>query len=145
MPGVLLRLALVLSAAVIVGLLALRLADERRCAATVEESLALVVSERRAPAEIADRARESCGDIERRALVALGLAGGGHERLGSDLMRDAVAQSPESFVAWSTLARIERSSGERPGEADRRARALNPLWEGPLPLPRLGDDPPAAG
>ena len=129
------RIALVLSAALVAVLLAVRLGDERACAGAHRDAAAVPPGAAAgAPADVARRASERCGDVERLALTGLILATSGHGGDGERLLREAVRRSPRSFAAWSSLARVQLAAGTVPEEAMRRALALNPRWKGPAPL-----------
>ena len=137
-PRVLARLALVVPAVLIAVLLLSRIGDERACVRLGNEALtagygAGYISAR---AEIAERVRERC-DVERIAAIAVVIAAKGSSREGEGLLREAIRRSPRSFVAWSTLARVQLDGARDSTQARRRARALNPLWRGATPLPDL--------
>lgn len=129
------RLALIVVAAAVVVLLAGRLSDERACSAALHDAFGISLGGSRAdPERVAAVVRERCREPQRLASAGAGLAGGGHGDLGLALAQEAVREEPESFVAWSALARIEQDQHLDAGAAIRHARELNPRWRGPGPL-----------
>ena len=67
------------------------------------------------------------------------LAGRGDDALA--VAREAARRGPEVFSAWVALEAAQRRSNPAAARrGDARARALNPRWTGPAPLP-----PPRAG
>lgn len=132
------RLALVVPAVLIAVLLLTRIGDERACVQAGRDALDVTASTtERTQRDVARRAADRCDDVEGLSAIALALAATGYRDTGEDLLQVAVRRSPRSFVAWSTLARVQLDAGRDAAEARRRARALNPLWRGPAPLPKL--------
>jgi hypothetical protein len=85
--------------------------------------------------------RADCHDVDDLAGGAVSVLLAGHQRGALDLARTATHRAPDVFSAWVALEAAQRRADPAAARnAEARARALNPRWSGPAPLP-----PPRAG
>ena len=134
-----LRLAICAVCLAAILVLAGRLSDQNGCQDARRAVFLLGtrgVAPQRALATEAKALREDCHDVDELSAgsVSMLLAGRGDDALA--LAREATRRGPDVFSAWVALEAAQRRSdpaGARRAEA--RARALNPRWTGPAPLP----------
>jgi hypothetical protein len=139
LPPVALRLGILAVCVVAIAVLAGRLADHNGCQDARRSVFAAAGGAAVGPRALAADARTlraDCHDVDDLSAGAVGLlvAGRGADALG--LAREATRRGPEVFSAWAALEAAERRVD--PAAARRaaaRARALNPRWAGPAPLP----------
>ena len=80
--------------------------------------------------------RADCHDVDDLSAGAVSLLVAGRSADALALAREATRRGPDVFSAWAALEAAERRAD--PAAARRaaaRARALNPRWGGPAPLP----------
>jgi hypothetical protein len=80
--------------------------------------------------------RADCRDVEDLAGGAVSVLLAGDQRGALDLARTATRRGPDVFSAWVALEATQRRADPVAARrAEARARALNPRWTGPAPLP----------
>jgi hypothetical protein len=147
LPSVGLRLAICAVCLAAIFVLAGRLSDQDGCEDARRAVFLLGtrgVPPQRALATEAKALREDCHDVDELSAgsVSMLLAGRGDDALA--LAREATRRGPEVFSAWVALEAAQRRSDPAAARrAEARARALNPRWTGPAPLPpsRAGAGP----
>jgi hypothetical protein len=142
-----LRLGIAAICLAAIAVLAGRLSDQDRCQ---DARQALFQAAGGAPASQAALAsdartlRTNCHDVDDLSAgsVSLLIAGRGADALA--LARESTRRGPDVFSAWVALEAAERRRDPAAARrAEARARALNPRWSGPAPLPapRRGGGP----
>jgi len=134
-----LRLATAAVCVVAIAVLAMRRSDQNHCQDARQAVFAAAFGAPATPAALAADARTvraDCHDVDdlAGATVSLLVAGRGADALA--LARESTRRGPDVFSAWVALEAAERRRD--PAAARRaagRARALNPRWSGPAPLP----------
>jgi len=135
----LLRLAIAAVCLVAIVVLAGRLSDQHGCQDARTAVFAAAAGAPAAPAALAADARTlraDCHDVDDLSAGAAGLliAGRGDDALA--LARESTRRGPDVFSAWVALEAAERRRDPAAARrAEARARALNPRWSGPAPLP----------
>ena len=134
-----LRLGILAACVAAIAVLAGRLSDQDRCQDARRAVFAAAGGAPAAPRSLAADARTvraGCHDVDDLAAgsVSLLVAGRGADALA--LARDATRRGPDVFSAWAALEAAERRADPAAAlRAEARARALNPRWSGPAPLP----------
>jgi hypothetical protein len=122
---------------VAVAVLAGRRGDERACRDARAGGFGLAVRAASAgagDAALAGALRASCHNADELAGGAASLLVAGRRAEALALARDATRRAPDAFAGWATLEAALRR--DDPAAARRaEARALNPRWTGPAPLP----------
>ena len=119
--------------------LAGRLGAQDGCAGARQRLFALGASESGPPGLVARDARTlraDCHDVDDLAAGSVSVLLAGDRAGALALAREATRRGPDVFSAWVALEATERRAD--PAAARRaavRARALNPRWTGPAPLP----------
>jgi hypothetical protein len=126
---VVVRLLAVAVSIAVVAVLAVRLSDTRSCVSARQDLFAAITG---------GGADDVAGDVETirdrcegsQALVATAgaLTTAGKREEALVLVYEAADRDPESFQAWRAIAALE--NGEAREDARRRAKELNPRWEG---------------
>jgi hypothetical protein len=141
------RLTVVAVCVVAVAILAGRRADDRACRDARDDAFALALRGVRSGSDgagLAAALRASCHDADELAGGAASLLVVGRRTDARALARDATRRAPEVFAGWVTLeAALRREDAGAARRAEACARALNPRWTGPAPLPapRAGAGP----
>ena len=80
--------------------------------------------------------RADCHDVDDLSAGAVSLLVAGRSADALALAREATRRGPDVFSAWAALEAAERRADPAAARrAEARARALNPRWSGPAPLP----------
>jgi hypothetical protein len=133
------RLALVAVCVAAIGALAVRLGHQDGCQDARQRAFSAAVrgaSSRGALQADARALRTDCADIDDLSAGAVSVLLAGDTDDAVALAREATRRGPDVFSAWAALEAAERFAD--PAAAKRaaaRARALNPRWSGPAPLP----------
>jgi hypothetical protein len=120
-------------------LLAGRLGAQHGCGDARRQLFVLGARGAAAPAVLDARARAlraDCHDVDDLAAGAVSVLLAGNRREALALARDATRRGPDVFSAWVALEATQRRADPAAARrAEARARALNPRWTGPAPLP----------
>jgi len=134
-----LRLAIAAVCVAAIVVLAVRLGDQDSCQDARRAVFAAaggVPTGARALAADARTLRADCHDVDDLAAGAAGLYVAGRDADAVALARTAARRGPEVFSAWVALEGTQRRADPAAARrAEARARALNPRWAGPAPLP----------
>ena len=134
-----LRLGIVAVCVAAIVVLAGRLAGQNGCQDARRSAFAAAGGAAMAPRTLAADARTlrtDCHDVDDLSAGAVSLLVAGRGAEARALARAATRRAPDVFSAWAALEATERRAD--PAAARRaaaRARALNPRWAGPAPLP----------
>ena len=80
--------------------------------------------------------RADCHDVDDLSAGSVSLLIAGRSADALALAREATRRGPDVFSAWAALEAAERRVDPAAARgAEARARALNPRWSGPAPLP----------
>jgi hypothetical protein len=80
--------------------------------------------------------RADCHDVDDLSAGSVSLLVAGRSADALALAREATRRGPDVFSAWAALEAAERRADPAAARrAEARARALNPRWSGPAPLP----------
>jgi len=83
--------------------------------------------------------RADCHDVDDLSAGSVSLLVAGRSADALALAREATRRGPDVFSAWAALEAAERRVDPAAARgAEARARALNPRWSGPAPLPAPG-------
>ena len=83
--------------------------------------------------------RADCHDVDDLSAGSVSLLVAGRSADALALARAATRRGPDVFSAWAALEAAERRVDPAAARgAEARARALNPRWSGPAPLPAPG-------
>ena len=83
--------------------------------------------------------RADCHDVDDLSAGSVSLLIAGRSADALALAREATRRGPDVFSAWAALEAAERRVDPAAARgAEARARALNPRWSGPAPLPAPG-------
>ena len=119
--------------------LAGRLGAQNACGDARQRLFVLGANGSGAPAVLARDARTlraDCHDVDDLAAGSVSVLLAGDQRRAAALARDATRRGPDVFSAWVALeAAQSRADPAAARRAEARARALNPRWTGPAPLP----------
>jgi hypothetical protein len=119
--------------------LAGRLGAQDGCGEARQALFAAGVRGAAAPAVLDARARAlraDCHDVDDLAAGSVSVLLAGDRREALSLAREATRQGPDVFSAWVALEAAQRRADPPAARrAEARARALNPRWTGPAPLP----------
>ena len=141
------RVAVLAVCVAAVVVLAGRRADDRACRDARTRAFALAgrgVRSTSDGAALGPALRANCHDADELAGGAASLLVAGRRADGLALAREATGRAPDVFAGWVALeAALRRDDPRAARRAEARARALNPRWSGPAPLPapRAGAGP----
>ena len=80
--------------------------------------------------------RSECHDVDELSAGAVSVLLAGDRRDALAIAREATRRGPDVFSAWAALEAVQRRADPAAARrAEARARALNPRWSGPAPLP----------
>jgi hypothetical protein len=80
--------------------------------------------------------RADCHDVDDLAAGSVSVLLAGDQRRAIDLAHTATRRGADVFSAWVALEAAQRRADPAAARrAEARARALNPRWTGPAPLP----------
>jgi hypothetical protein len=80
--------------------------------------------------------RADCHDVDDLSAGSVSVLLAGDQRRALSLAREATRRGPDVFSAWAALEAAQRRTDPAAARrAEARARALNPRWSGPVPLP----------
>jgi hypothetical protein len=137
--AVALRLAIAAVGVAAIVVLAGRLGDQHACQDARRAVFAAAGGARTPAGTLAADARTlraDCHDVDDLAAGAAGLAVAGRDADALALARTATRRGPDVFSAWVALEATQRRTAPAAARrAEARARALNPRWAGPAPLP----------
>ena len=89
-----------------------------------------------APAAQVRALRSDCHDVDDLSAGAVSVLLAGDRRDALAIAREATRRGPDVFSAWAALEAVQRRADPAAARrAEARARALNPRWSGPAPLP----------
>src|SRR5690349_1770206 len=127
------RLALVAVCVAAIVVLAGRLGDQDGCQ---DARRALFAAGVAPPAAQVRAVRADCHDVDDLSAGAVSVLLAGDRRDAVALAREATRRGPDVFSAWVALEAAQRRADPAAAKrAEARARALNPRWSGPAPLP----------
>jgi len=130
------RLALLALCVAAVALLAGRLGDQDGCQDARRALFAAGVAGTAPPAARVRALRADCHDVDDLSAGAVSVLLAGDRRDAVALAREATRRGPDVFSAWVALEAAQRRADPAAAKrAEARARALNPRWSGPAPLP----------
>jgi hypothetical protein len=134
-----LRLGILAVCVAAIAVLAGRLSDQDRCQDARRAVFAAAggapVAARSLAAD-ARTVRSDCHDVDDLSAGSVSLLVAGRGADARALARKATRRGPDVFSAWAALEAAERRADPAAARrAEARARALNPRWSGPAPLP----------
>jgi hypothetical protein len=130
------RLGLLAVCVAAIVVLAGRLGDQDGCQAARRALFAAGVGGTTAPAAQVRALRADCHDVDDLSAGAVSVLLAGDRRDAVALARTATRRGPDVFSAWVALEAAQRRADPAAAKrAEARARALNPRWSGPAPLP----------
>jgi Flp pilus assembly protein TadD len=133
------RVAVLAVCVVAVAVLTGRRADDGACRDARARAFALAgrgVQSAAGGAALAPALRANCHDADELAGGAASLLVAGRRADALALAREATRRAPDVFAGWVALeAALRRADPAGARRAEARARALNPRWTGPAPLP----------
>jgi len=134
-----LRLGILAACVAAIAVLAARLSDQDRCQDARRAVFAAAggapVAARSLAAD-ARTVRSDCHDVDDLSAGSVSLLVAGRSADARALAREATRRGPDVFSAWAALEAAERRADPAAAHrAEARARALNPRWSGPAPLP----------
>jgi hypothetical protein len=136
---VVLRLGIAAVCVAAIVVLAGRLSDQNGCQDARAAVFAAAGGAPAAPGALAADARTlrtDCHDVDDLSAGAVSLLVAGRSTDALALARDAARRGPDVFSAWAAMEATQRRSDPAAARrAEARARALNPRWAGPAPLP----------
>ena len=116
-----------------------RLSDQDGCEDARRAVVAAAGGLPAAPRSLAADARTlraDCHDVDDLSAGSVSLLVAGQSADALALAREATRRGPDVFSAWAALEAAERRVDPAAARgAEARARALNPRWSGPAPLP----------
>jgi hypothetical protein len=116
--------------------LAGRLGDQDGCQSARRALFAAGVRGAAPPAAQVRALRGDCHDVDDLSAGAVSVLLAGDRPAALALAREATRRGPDVFGAWVALEAAERRADPAAARrAEARARALNPRWSGPVPLP----------
>jgi hypothetical protein len=130
------RLGLLALCVAAIVVLAGRLGDQDGCQDARRALFAAGVGGTTPGAAAVRALRADCHDVDDLSAGAVSVLLAGDRRDAVQLAREATRRGPDVFSAWVALEAAQRRAD--PAAAKRaaaRARALNPRWSGPAPLP----------
>jgi hypothetical protein len=130
------RLALVAVCVAAIAALAVRLGNQDGCQEARRALFAAGVGGTAPPAAQVRAVRADCHDVDDLSAGAVSVLIAGDRRDAVSLAREATRRGPDVFSAWVALEAAQRGTDPAAAKrAEARARALNPRWSGPAPLP----------
>jgi hypothetical protein len=142
LPFVALRLGIAAVCVVAIAVLASRLSDQDHCQDARTAVFAAAGGAAAAPAALAADARTlraDCHDVDDLSAGSVSLLVAGRDADALVLARESTRRGPDVFSAWVALEAAQRRRDPVAARrAEARARALNPRWSGPAPLPARG-------
>jgi hypothetical protein len=136
---VVLRLGIAAVCVAAIVVLAGRLSDQNGCQDARRAVFAAAGGAPATPRALAADARTlraDCHDVDDLSAGSVSLLVAGRPDDALALARDATRRGPDVFSAWAALEAAERRADPAAARrAEARARALNPRWSGPAPLP----------
>jgi hypothetical protein len=130
------RLALLAVCVAAIAVLAGRLGDQDRCQDARRALFTAAVGGTAPPAAPVRALRADCHDVDELSAGAVSALLSGDRRDALAIARQATRRGPDVFSAWAALEAVERRADPAASRrAEARARALNPRWSGPAPLP----------
>ena len=134
-----LRLGIAAVCVVAIVVLAGRLSDQNHCQdarQAVFRAAGGMPASGAALAADARTLRADCHDVDDLSAGSVGLLVAGRGAGALALARESTRRGPDVFSAWVALEAAERRRDPAAARrAEARARALNPRWSGPAPLP----------
>jgi hypothetical protein len=134
-----LRLGILAVCVAAIAVLAGRLSDQDRCQDARRAVFAAAGGAPLAARSLAADARavrSDCHDVDDLSAGSVSLLVAGRGADARALAREATRRGPDVFSAWAALEAAERRADPAAARrAEARARALNPRWSGPAPLP----------
>jgi hypothetical protein len=134
-----LRLGILAVCVAAIAVLAGRLSDQDRCQDARRAVFAAAGGAPVAAGSLAADARtvrSDCHDVDDLSAGSVSLLVAGRSADALALAREATRRGPDVFSAWAALEAAERRADPAAARrAEARARALNPRWSGPAPLP----------
>jgi len=134
-----LRLGILAVCVAAIAVLAGRLSDQDRCQDARRAVFAAAGGAPLAARSLAADARavrSDCHDVDDLSAGSVSLLVAGRSADARALAREATRRGPDVFSAWAALEAAERRADPAAARrAEARARALNPRWSGPAPLP----------
>jgi hypothetical protein len=130
------RLGLLAVCVAAIAVLAGRLGDQDGCQDARRALFAAGVGGTAPPAAQVRALRADCHDVDDLSAGAVSVLLAGDPREAVDIARTATRRGPDVFSAWVALEAAQRRADPAAAKrAEARARALNPRWSGPAPLP----------
>ena len=131
-----LRLGILAACVAAIAVLAGRLGDQNGCQDARRTLFAAGVRGAAPPAAQVRALRSDCHDVDDLSAGAVSVLLAGDQRRALSLAREATRRGPDVFSAWAALEAAQRRADPAAARrAEARARALNPRWSGPVPLP----------
>jgi hypothetical protein len=130
------RLGLLAVCVAAIAVLAGRLGDQDGCQDARRALFAAGVGGTAPPAAQVRALRADCHDVDDLSAGAVSVLLAGDRRDAVAIARAATRRGPDVFSAWVALEAAQRRADPAAARrAEARARALNPRWSGPAPLP----------
>jgi hypothetical protein len=130
------RLGLLAVCVAAIVVLAGRLGDQDGCQDARRALFAAALRGGAAPAAQVRALRSDCHDVDDLSAGAVSVLLAGDRRDAVAIAREATRRGPDVFSAWAALEAVQRRADPAAARrAEARARALNPRWSGPAPLP----------
>jgi hypothetical protein len=132
------RLGLLAVCVAAIAVMAVRLRDQDGCQAARKALFAAGVGggSTGPPAAQVRALRADCHDVDDLSAGAVSVLLSGDGRDAVRIAREATRRGPDVFSAWVALEAAQRRADPAAAKrAEARARALNPRWSGPAPLP----------
>ena len=130
------RLGLLAVCVAAIVVLAGRLGDQDGCQKARRALFGAAVGGTPAPAAQVRALRSECHDVDELSAGAVSVLLAGDRRDALAVARQATRRGPDVFSAWAALEAVQRRADPAAARrAEARARALNPRWSGPAPLP----------
>ena len=130
------RLGLLAVCVAAIVVLAGRLGDQDGCQEARRALFGAAVGRTPAPAAEVRALRSDCHDVDDLSAGAVSVLLAGDRRDALAIARAATRRGPDVFSAWAALEAVQRRADPAAAKrAEVRARALNPRWSGPAPLP----------
>jgi hypothetical protein len=130
------RLGLLAVCVAAIVVLAGRLGDQDRCQDARRALFAAGVAGTAPPPVQVRALRAGCHDVDELSAGAVSVLLAGDRRDALSLARAASRRGRDVFSAWVALEAAQRRADPAAAKrAEARARALNPRWSGPAPLP----------
>src|SRR3954470_14431399 len=130
------RLGLLAVCVAAIVVLAGRLGDQDGCQAARQALFPAGVGGTAPPAAQVRALRADCHDVDDLSAGAVSVLLAGDRRDALAIARAATRRGPDVFSGWVALEAAQRRADPVAARrAEARARALNPRWSGPVPLP----------